>query len=90
MIRHGGGGRRAHLSRHPNDPGTPKQTQVQRAVRRDARNGSAGVGPQVDDRGVASVVDAHDGDCVAAAHRHFSLDEGVARYRGVYAALGAG
>lgn len=28
--------------------------------------------------------------CVAAAHKHFSLDEGVARYRGVYAALGVG
>lgn len=27
--------------------------------------------------------------CVAAAHRHFSLDEGVARYRAVYHALDA-
>ncbi|MEZ5703713.1 MAG: glycosyltransferase [Burkholderiaceae bacterium] len=26
--------------------------------------------------------------CVAAAHRHFSLDTGVARYRGIYNALG--
>lgn len=28
------------------------------------------------------------GRCVAAAHRHFSLDEGVARYRAIYASLG--
>ncbi len=26
--------------------------------------------------------------CVAAAHRHFSLDEGVLRYRGIYNSLG--
>jgi len=28
--------------------------------------------------------------CVAAAHKHFSLDEGVKRYAAVYQKLGAG